>query len=444
MKKLLFLPPLIYIHLFLLSNSSFTVWPEMILYPYLINHGFMLFKDIINPYFPLLTTVLSQIFAIFGLSVINLKLVTYVFIICLDVLVFLVAYTLSKNTNKTLWALVVYIFLQISLGGNGLWFELALAPFLIYSLATIFLGSGSKKQLLFSGFIFSIAILIKQNVFLFYIPVVFLLVGRKQFKNLFYFIFPGILTVFLMILFLSLNNLVNDFYFWAVRLPLSYPSQPGFTLWPTKKQYILMFFLFLPVILVLTQRLKQYEKIYWVLSSFLALSFAFPRYENFHLQVLIPLSAIFSSRVEGKKFIFFVILAGLIFAFSISKVWDKEDRFIDVPTLSLAAKIENYESVYLINSPDLAYFFANKLPPKPWAANFPWYFEQKGFQEKFISGLSEAKVEYVVVGDRLGGDKYDLGNYLPEEVMDYIYRSYILAEQPDGFTIWKLKKRYEF
>lgn len=439
MRRQLILPILIFFHLFLLFKSSFTVWPEMILYPYLMNHGFLLFKDIINPYFPLLPFVLNQIFTIFGLSIFNLKLITYIIIVCSDVIVFLSAYVLSKNIKRSLWVLAVYIFLQVSFGGNGLWFELIIAPFLTYGLVTVFLNPNKKLEIFLSGLAIATSVLIKQNAVLFYFPIALLMIQKKQLKNLPYLLLPGLILGLITAAYLNKLGILSDFYFWAVQLPLSYPSQPGFVLLPTRKQYLLMVFLLFPMLLILSQKLKIYEKIYWILSFLIALSFAFPRYENFHLQVLIPLSAIFSSRIMGKKFIFFVILVGLIFVLSFPKIWDREDRFSDIKTLSLAEKIQGFDSVYLLNSPDLAYFFANKLPSKPWAINFPWYFEQEGFEDRFISGLNNSKVRYIVIGEQLGGGKYDLGNYLPEKTITFVYSNFNFEEKFNDFYIWKRK-----
>lgn len=200
-----------------------------------------------------------------------------------------------------------------------------------------------------------------------------------------------------------------------------------------------MFFLIIPILAFVTGQFKMKGKIYWSLSFLIALMFAFPRYENFHLQILAGLSAIFVSQLNRKKSIVILFITLLLFLPSVNKLWHREDRFLDKNMYMLAEKIKKYDSAYLLNSPDLAYFFANKLPSKPWAINFPWYFEQKGFEDRFISGLNNSRIKYVVIGEQLGGGKYDLGNYLPEKTIDFVYSNYTLDEKFNDFYIWKRK-----
>ena len=47
------------LHVFLLTNTKLTLWPEMVVYPYLLNKDFILYKDIINPYQPVLSYFLA-------------------------------------------------------------------------------------------------------------------------------------------------------------------------------------------------------------------------------------------------------------------------------------------------------------------------------------------------------------------------------------------------
>jgi len=54
------------LHLFILIHLQFTSWPEMFSYPYLLNNGFNLYKDIALPYQPLLMLILSVVYKIFG------------------------------------------------------------------------------------------------------------------------------------------------------------------------------------------------------------------------------------------------------------------------------------------------------------------------------------------------------------------------------------------
>src|SRR3989344_1901426 len=75
------------VHLLLLINTKFTLWPEMVVYPYLLNNGFILYRDIINPYPPLFTGFLTIFARIFGYSPLFYQILTWVVILLIDLLI---------------------------------------------------------------------------------------------------------------------------------------------------------------------------------------------------------------------------------------------------------------------------------------------------------------------------------------------------------------------
>ncbi|MFC1624889.1 hypothetical protein ACFL15_00775 [Patescibacteria group bacterium] len=87
-KNILFLIALISIHIFILFGLQFTAWPEMFSYPYLRNNGFLIYKDMIHPYPPVLTLALSIIFKILGYKLLTLRIFTYLIVITNDLIIF--------------------------------------------------------------------------------------------------------------------------------------------------------------------------------------------------------------------------------------------------------------------------------------------------------------------------------------------------------------------
>ncbi len=427
---------LITIQLLVLFNSQYTVWPEMIIYPWLMNHGFLLYKDIINPYFPLLSLILSGYFSVFDTSVINLRIFTYIIIVLTDLAIFWSIWRISGSLKKSLLGVLIYSLLQYSQGGNGLWFELVLAPLLILSL-TLAAVRRRHLDLYLSGFLLALAVLIKQNAALFYLPIIFLFISQHKYKQLIHLFIPALVLGLLTTAYLLQNSLWQDFTKWAILLPLGYSNQLGFVLLPTLKQYLFIILPLISVFGVLKSRFKLNERIFWTAALILSVSFAFPRYENFHLQILVALSALFIVYMPKRVLIPFLLIVVLIFGKSVVQTWHIQERFLDQGTIELSKKVSTLDSVYLLNSPDLVYFLANKLPPKPWATGFPWYFEQSGFQENFINGLKGQETEYIVIGDPIGGGRYDIGNYLPAEVLQFISQNYYKKEQFSNYSIWQ-------
>lgn len=432
---------LVSLQLIVLSSSSFTSWPEMILYPWLMSKGYLLYQDIINPYFPLLPIVLNSFFNISGYSVNSLVIFTYIVVLISDISLFFSARKLFSSYKKSILVLVTYIFLQYSYGGNGLWFELSLVPFLICGFTLIYLYPSSKRYLIISGILFGLAGMIKQNAFIFLVPILAYLTLTKNIKSLLYFFIPVILLLGGLGGYLYISNLIDDFWRWAIILPLSFTNQPGFVLMPTLRQYPIILFPLLTIVgLLLSKNIQFKSKLYWILILLISLSFAFPRYENFHLQVLAAVASLMVSFLPKKLAIVFIGLSFILFIHFSDKLWQKPDRFLDLQTELLSNKIRNLPNVYLLNSPDLAYFFADKLPPKPWAINFPWYFEGNNLSQEVINDLKKRPFEHIVIAESLGGGEFDLGSYLPRDIILYVKQNYQLVGSFNQYTFWELRR----
>lgn len=429
----------IFFHILFLFFSRFTVWPEMILYPWLLNNGYKLYQDIINPYFPLMNLLLSGFFGIFGSSVLSLKIFTYIIVIIADLSVFFSAIILSKRVSKAFISLLIFIFLHYSFGGNGLWFELFLAPILLLSLVFLYFKI-STKSVLVSGVLLAVAILTKQNAMIFFIPAFYLILAQKKFKLIPLLLLPLVLFSFLLLGYLSYYQITQDFLIWSIKLPLSFTNQPGFIIYPTFKQFLIISILFLPVLFLLKIKKVKDSQLFWTAVLIMSSFFIFPRYEDFHLQVLVIFSATLSVLIPKRVQIIFLLIALILFARSAHRLINQPDRFLNVQMYKLADSIRNYPSVYLLNLPELSYFFANKLPPKPWATSFPWYFENSFVAQDFIKNRGDDPYKYVLIGHRSGGGTFDLGNYLPFEILNYVMKNYEQVGQTEEYTVWRLKK----
>src|SRR4030042_6988804 len=87
------LPLMLLVHLLLLINTRFTLWPEMVVYPYLVNNGFLLYRDIINPYPPFLTYFLTIFSKNVGYNPFSYQIFTWGIILLTDIVI----YILSKK-----------------------------------------------------------------------------------------------------------------------------------------------------------------------------------------------------------------------------------------------------------------------------------------------------------------------------------------------------------
>jgi len=172
------------VHVFLLSGLRFTAWPEMLSYPYLRNNGFLLYKDMIHPYPPVLTMALSIIYKLFGYKLIVLKVFTWLIILVNDVLIFLIV---KKMVNSERWAVIsviFYVLIQPFLEGNQLWFDLAIVPFILLSTYCIL-----QKKFFWSGLFLGVAILTKQTVGLYLVfGILYIAYRERNFKKVLLFL----------------------------------------------------------------------------------------------------------------------------------------------------------------------------------------------------------------------------------------------------------------
>lgn len=439
-RQILILVVIISVQLILLANSKFTIWPEMILYPWLLNKGYILYTDIINPYFPLLQLMVSSFFYLFGASIINLKIFTYLMIIAADVCIFLLSYKVSKNFLSAVICLSTYILFQYSFGGNGLWFELGLVPFIFLATVLFYLKPSNNKVILISGLLISIAGLIKQNAFLFLAPLLAFSVLNNKATKIRILLFPVFITITVLVLALNYFGVLNEFFKWAIELPLTMSNQPGFVILPSKRQMFLISLLLLPLLFFYFVKRNLKEKVFWTLIVLVSLFFAFPRYEDFHLQVLVAFVSFLTVFLYRKWQLLFLGIAVLIFIFNFQKLWQQPDRFLDQGTINLGTYIKNLPGdVYLLNSPELAYFLADKNPPKPWGTIFPWYFEGTNLSERIIKDMENNETEYVIMGERMSGTKYQLGHYIPEPLERYIDDRYEVYEKFESYEVLKRK-----
>ena len=196
----------LFIHLFLLANLRFEAWPEIIIYPWLMDHGFKLYKDIINPYLPGLTWFLYFFFRLFGFTLLNWQLLTWGIILLTDALVYFIARR-KYGSTPALVGLIFFIIFQPLLDGNGLWFDLATTPLLL--LAFYFQ----------SPFLLAISFFVKQSVL--WLFLLFLKSWKRLLVSLI-FLFAISYMPF------AISGTAADYLFWPSRFALTIlPTMPG-------------------------------------------------------------------------------------------------------------------------------------------------------------------------------------------------------------------------
>ncbi len=437
------------IHLIILVNLQFTAWPEMTSYPYLLNNGFDIYKDIALPYVPILVLILSSIYNLFGYSLQTLQIFTWTIILFCDFLIFLISLKILGKKLLACLPVVFYVLVQSVSEGNMLWFDLATTPFILIVLVALIYFNGWKKFFLI-GFFLMMASLVKQQVAVAFLPVTAYLLMTKEWKNIFLLMLGTSIPALGVLAYIFSQNIWDDFLFWTVTVPaVWYPRFPGYSSLPTMKEALATFFLFTPGVLL---ALKYFNKLdlgeRLTFLTFIALFItAFPRFAFFRLQpamaVYFVLLVILLKQTKIKFILFTPIIIFLLF----SLTWamptvNLSPRFYGLSDLALTSDLKKYlrpqDYTYLLGISSTQYVLTATLPPKPWIDNYVWYMEIEGMQEKLINGLKEKEIMYIFVLPPQKGQWFELGTYQPQQVTDYIKQNYhIVGSIRGGIQVWQ-------
>ena len=445
MKKniVFFLLILIVLHLLILLSIRFTAWPELLSFPYLVNNGFVLYKDFVHPYPPLLTFLLTGVYKLFGYKLLVLKLFTWIVILINDILIFLIVKKLTKNIKWSLISVLAYALLQPFLEGNQLWFDLAIVPPLLYG--TLFL---LNKKYALAGLGFAIAALIKQTAGMYLVlGFLYLIFKKEKFKTIAAFLVPSLILGTLLGIYLATNNSLLDFLNWTLIYPFTFWSKfPGYVQMSLGNRQVMILGSLLVPLIILFLKARKYILILFIFGVSLIL--VYPRFSFFHFQLALAFIAILYglalSEVKKRAYYLLFIVPLIVVLLKAPYDFGSQTRFWDSQDLAFSQKIKfkakNNESLYLLGPHSALYVFAEALPPKPWVDNFGWYWEVPGYQEKVISSWNQNMPASIVWQDPGQGNWFDLGVYQPKMVTDWIRLNYNKREEiQPGIWLWQKK-----
>lgn len=406
------------VHIWVLSQLRFEVWPEMMAVPFLQRNGFELYRDMIVPWTPGLMWVLQGWFNLAGLSVDRLKVLTWSLIAGIDFLIFFIA---GKKWGEKagLAALLFFVLFQPVFDGNGLWFDLAAVPLL--------LGAYYWRQPLFLG----PAFLIKQSAV--WLILAFIADWKK--------ILLGILGILgglgISLVHFFLKGTAGDYWHWVHDFAfLKLPAMPGHRDLGNWRMWAMAA---VPFVLIGGIRwIRRGRRIKGVVEdpfwwAVLSIPFALPRFGLFHFQPAVAFLALAAGKLyksyKNYKYYKIFALTGVIYlAFvwqrTIVFQWHKADRFLEPEVYRLAAKValttRKDEPVLLVNAPELVYVLADRLPPKPWLTQFPWFLELPGFQQALVEKFASQNLRQVIIEPYKNEGEFTPGSYQPKILLDFV------------------------
>lgn len=440
-------------HLFLLAKLKFTAWPEMTLWPYLITKGWLPYKDIAIAHTPLLFVDLTILYKLFGVGLWQLKIYTWLLILLTDILLFWVVREIW-NRKIAILSLLFFVPFQLFYEGNGLWFDLALAPVALVVFYLI-----KKKDYLWAGIFWALAFLTKQTAFWFLIPIGLTLFQKMSLQRpqkligVFKKFALGVLGTFLIsVLIIWAFGFLKDFYYWAFEFGIGIlPKAQGQINLPSLRQLAISFlpFSILFFLFFVQKRKESIQLSAWIMAGVLG---AFPRWELFHFQPALPFLAIVGgivfSQINKLKPVIKTLLIGyivlnvvLVSKFS-SREWGRETRFFEPEIKQITAHIEENteqnDKIYTLNAWDSVYAWSDTLPAvRPWIPHLPWYMKLPGVQEDIVSSLDIVRPNLIIQGEY---SETGLGSYKPELIDEFIRDNYEINDNIGSYLIFIPKK----
>ncbi|MBI3282627.1 glycosyltransferase family 39 protein [Candidatus Curtissbacteria bacterium] len=401
------------LHLVLLVSIRFTAWPEMLFWPYLLTKGWLPYRDIAIAHTPFLVLVLSFFYKIVGVGIRQQQIISWLVVLLSDILLFFTIRNLF-NIKKALLSLFFYIFLQVYYEGNGIWFDHALAPFVILIFFLL-----QKKRMFLAGIFWGLALVTKQTAFWFLFPIIFSKPTFSFFKGVIL-----VLTIFVMGLLLT--GLWVDFYHWAVNFGIgTLPRLTGQVSPPSTRE---LFSSLAPILIFIPFSPISFWP--WLIAGSLGVM---PRFEFFHFQPALPfLALLYAKAINRKAFIPLLLIVSIMLGRGLYRGLLAPPRFHDDNDKKIISLVKEKtkpgETIFVTGYWDNLYPLTETIPAtKPFIPQLSWYLSQPGTSEGILSVLIDAK------------PKVAIRKKEPGAIGDYLDKNYTIVNSVGTVDILEIK-----
>jgi hypothetical protein len=490
------------LHLFILYGTPFINWPEMLVYPWFVfRQGMKMYTNTIITYPPGAILALASLFEIFGYTLSSYRFIAYLFMLLIDVIVYVVSRKITGKRSMGAVAVLLFTLCTVYFEGNTVWFETIMTPLYLVSFFSLYRYFQTKheKYLYYSVVLSSFSFLVKPTGILSFCAIIgtlilsFLSSSRHKYSALrehgrlesslsprlslaarlslftrwdlkfpvkyivisisVFLLFPA-LTYF----YFALTDRGSQFFYWAFGIVMQF-GKPGshYALWPTQvdAEYAQPLFWMLCVLVIVF--FYSWKKNRWSLplAVFTAASImgAFPRF-GFHRLLpafaFLSLGIVFGYDLALRRFskiapVLFAVLIGL-FVVQMPKYLHRSKslpEFFTPKEYELARYIDvqtKGEPFAIFGDYDYLYFILDKRPDVlPWTQLFPAPANTPGLQAKLIESLKERNVRYVFVIP-YHPDMVFFSGVRPEELLGYVEKEYTVKGSLLGKGLFYVRK----
>ncbi len=399
-----FLGLILVAHIFILTRLIFFPYPELFIYPYLTNHGFKPYQQILDQHFPGLL-FLPINFDNLGLS--N-EVVARVWAIVIAVLTQIILfYVASKILKDRKWALLcnfLYLIWQPFFEGWVLWIDSFLPIILIPAFYSLY-----KRKFFLTGILLGLGIVFKQTLVpLGVLTLLYIFWQTKKVKSSLFFLSGLTIPLLLMIGYLVGIGVIKDFWYWTVIFNLTTYAKSGTSIPPNVGYVTRVLLVFLPSLFILLRKDKDLDGL---LGIFLLGSLAgiFDRADFVHFQPSLPFALLSTSvglsKLKKNNF----IKLGIFVYVAIACWWlnifyrghiSNQVFFFDSQTKAVASKIRQYtkkdDKIFVLGAAPHLYQMSQTLPAGDiFVFQFPWFL--KVAEGRVLDGIMKDQPEIAVV-----------------------------------------------
>lgn len=461
------------------ARLTLSLGPRVILEPWLLRQGYVLYEETADLHSPLLPLLLSAVWPLFpdGLTMAKTVLVVVVSVAtCLTYL----AGKRDAGWMGGVWAAWFFVVWSPTFVFGKLWHEAFLTP--LYSLILLSYDPAamrrSPRSLLWLGFLGGAAIMIKQHAVVVLAALVLwnALAGRRRGRSVRAILHDtmliGLAALLPLIAFIAYQlaraGTLRGLLYWTLGYNLTGPYHEMAALRPMLSQVGTMasVALLLPAALLHWMAGPRQDEGAWLRLGWglilLATSVvtAYPRFHFFHLQPALPILAWLSVqtlaaalRGHGTSRTF---AAGTALALSLywaltagagyRAVLEQEEQYVYEYSnlIPVAEEVLRHtapgERIFIFPDDEATanlYYLTGALPPKPWIFTYPWYM-MDWVEEEILSHLETDPPDWIVSFP----ERWDIEDHAPR-VMDYIAKAYrqdtpLTWEQGQG---WLLQRK---
>lgn len=449
---------IIFFHVYLLTRLIFFPFPELFIFPYLINKGFLPYTQIWDNHFPGPFFLPINVGTLGLLNEVTARYWQVGFVVITHILIFYITKLITKNTKVSLFANFLFLVWNPFLGGWALWIDSFMGVFYLiaFVFAYKFLVQKNKHFLnvFFVGLFLGISFTIKQIA----LPVafsVFLILFLNYRKPKTFFIFAlGFLPLNIIIfLYLYSIGVFKEFWYWTFIYNLSDSAKLALKS-PEIQELFKTFLIYSPILMVFKLKEKS--------IAFLFIAFVFSglvgyadRFDTIHLQPTLPFIVILSSillflmRGIIMKSFFLPLFLTLYLLFTVfwlsafySTYFLKDVWYFDKQTLYVSSHLKQLtkpdEEVFIFGPVSSVYVFSGTVPVgKVYTLIFPW--TMAVVEDKYVEVLTKNPPRIILRDLTTVTDGKRISEFAPK-IDNLIKKNYETFESIDNYEFMKPKK----